>query len=66
MKNKIYPFYFSIGAIVLYSLFYGYSGIDGYLFVFYGLEQVFIGNKFHRLLKFCVDLFQTELLAQHQ
>ena len=29
MKNKIYPFYFSIGAIVLYSLFLVIPGLMG-------------------------------------
>jgi hypothetical protein len=45
---------------------HGYSGIDGFLPVLYGLEQVLVGNKSDRFPKLCADLFQTKLLAQHQ
>lgn len=34
MKNKIYPFYFSIGAIVLYSLFLVIPGLLGFYLSF--------------------------------
>jgi raffinose/stachyose/melibiose transport system permease protein len=48
MKNKMYPFYFSIGAIVLYSLFMVIPGLMGFYLSFtdwnrYSSEINFIG-----------------------
>lgn len=48
MKNKIYPFYFSIGALVLYSLFIVLPGLMGVFLSFtdwnrYSSEISFIG-----------------------
>jgi len=48
MKNKMYPFYFSLGAIVLYSLFMVIPGLMGFYLSFtdwnrYSSEINFIG-----------------------
>jgi raffinose/stachyose/melibiose transport system permease protein len=48
MKNKIYPFYFSVGAIVLYSLFMVIPGLMGFYLSFtdwnrYSSEINFVG-----------------------
>jgi raffinose/stachyose/melibiose transport system permease protein len=48
MKNKIYPFYFSIGAIVLYSLFMVIPGLMGFYLSFtnwnrYSSDIKFVG-----------------------
>jgi raffinose/stachyose/melibiose transport system permease protein len=48
MKNKMYPFYFSVGAIVLYSLFLVVPGLMGFYLSFtdwnrYSSEINFIG-----------------------
>jgi raffinose/stachyose/melibiose transport system permease protein len=48
MKNKMYPFYFSVGAIVLYSLFMVVPGLMGFYLSFtdwnrYSSEINFIG-----------------------
>ena len=48
MKNKIYPFYFSVGAIILYSLFMVIPGLLGFYLSFtdwsrYSSEINFIG-----------------------
>lgn len=48
MKNKMYPFYFSVGAIVLYSLFMVVPGLMGFYLSFtdwnrYSSEIDFIG-----------------------
>ncbi|MEW6402859.1 MAG: sugar ABC transporter permease [Chloroflexota bacterium] len=48
MKNKMYPFYFSIGAIVLYSLFMVIPGLMGFYLSFtdwnrYSSEINFVG-----------------------
>jgi len=48
MKNKIYPFYFSVGAIILYSLFMVIPGLLGFYLSFtdwnrYSSEIHFIG-----------------------
>jgi raffinose/stachyose/melibiose transport system permease protein len=48
MKNKMYPFYFSVGAIVLYSLFMVLPGLMGFYLSFtdwnrYSSEINFIG-----------------------
>lgn len=48
MKNKMYPFYFSIGALVLYSLFMVIPGLMGFYLSFtdwnrYSSEINFIG-----------------------
>jgi len=48
MKNKMYPFYFSVGAIVLYSLFMVVPGLMGFYLSFtdwnrYSSEIEFIG-----------------------
>jgi raffinose/stachyose/melibiose transport system permease protein len=50
MKNKIYPFYFSIGAIILYSLFMVIPGLMGIYLSFtdwnrYSSEIDFVGFK---------------------
>jgi len=50
MKNKIYPFYFSIGAIILYSLFMVIPGLMGFYLSFtdwnrYSSEIDFVGFK---------------------
>jgi raffinose/stachyose/melibiose transport system permease protein len=48
MKNKIYPFYFSIGAVILYSLFMVIPGLMGFYLSFtdwnrYSSEINFVG-----------------------
>ena len=48
MKNKMYPFYFSVGAIILYSLFMVIPGLLGFYLSFtdwnrYSSEINFIG-----------------------
>ena len=50
MKNKIYPFYFSVGAIILYSLFMVIPGLMGFYLSFtdwnrYSPEINFVGFK---------------------
>ena len=50
MKNKIYPFYFSVGAIILYSLFMVIPGLMGFYLSFtdwnrYSSEIDFVGFK---------------------
>jgi len=50
MKNKIYPFYFSVGAIILYSLFMVIPGLMGFYLSFtdwnrYSPEINFVGLK---------------------
>ena len=50
MKNKVYPFYFSIGAIILYSLFMVIPGLMGFYLSFtdwnrYSSEINFVGFK---------------------
>lgn len=50
MKNKVYPFYFSIGAIILYSLFMVLPGLMGIYLSFtdwnrYSSEIDFVGFK---------------------
>ncbi|MFZ2096514.1 MAG: sugar ABC transporter permease [Anaerolineales bacterium] len=50
MKNKIYPFYFSIGAIILYLLFMVIPGLMGFYLSFtdwnrYSSEIDFVGFK---------------------
>jgi raffinose/stachyose/melibiose transport system permease protein len=48
MKNKMYPFYFSLGALVLYSVFMVLPGLMGFYLSFtdwnrYSSEINFIG-----------------------
>jgi len=50
MKNKIYPFYFSVGAIILYSLFMVIPGLMGFYLSLtdwnrYSSEIDFVGFK---------------------
>lgn len=55
MKNKIYPFYFSIGAIILYSLFLVIPGLMGIYLSFtdwsrYSSEINFVGLDNFKLI----------------
>src|SRR6185369_9334151 len=55
MKNKIYPFYFSVGAITLYSLFIVMPGLLGFYLSFtdwnrYSSEINFIGFQNFELI----------------
>lgn len=55
MKNKIYPFYFSVGAIILYSLFMVIPGLLGFYLSFtdwnrYSSEINFIGFQNFELI----------------